>query len=300
MMYAPIVLFAFNRLEPLKRCVASLLDNSEAAETELFVFVDGPRANKTGEAEKVESVRQFVKEIKGFKTIETHFSDVNHGLGSSLIAGINEIINRYGRAIVVEDDLVCSKNFLAFLNQGLDYYENKKEVFSISSETVKIKAPEGYAYDNYFAPRAGCWGWATWKDRWETVDFELKDWKAVRRNKRKFNNWGGSDCFKLLEGWHTGKNKSWAIRFNYAQFLQHATSVFPMVSKVSNEGFDEGGTNCKPTIYNRFAMKGDESGRMDFKFNPDTKELPFIVRQRLFPVRLTIRIFAKIVNMFAR
>ena len=32
-MYAPIALFAFNRLEPLKRCVASLLENSEAAES---------------------------------------------------------------------------------------------------------------------------------------------------------------------------------------------------------------------------------------------------------------------------
>ena len=58
--YAPIVLFAFNRLEPLKACVSSLLRNSEVAETDLIVFVDGPRANKEGESEKVETVRKFV------------------------------------------------------------------------------------------------------------------------------------------------------------------------------------------------------------------------------------------------
>lgn len=296
--YAPIILFAFNRLEPLKRCLASLLENSEAAETDLIVFVDGARPHKEGEAAKVETVQSFVSQVKGFKSLETHFSDTNRGLGPSLIAGINDVISRYGKAIIVEDDLLCSSNFLSFLNQGLDYYQDKNEVFSISGETVKVKTPQGYSYDNYFAPRAGCWGWATWKDRWETVDFELKDWDVVKKNKCKFNRWGGSDCFKLLDGWHTGKNKSWAIRFNYSQFLQGKTSVFPVVSKVSNEGFEEDGTNCKKVRYNRFAMAGDKSGKKDFKFNPDTTEDPRFVRQRMKPVRLITRIYAKIVNMF--
>ena len=297
-MLAPIVIFAFNRLEPLKRCVASLLANSEVAESDLIVYVDGPRANKEGEAEKVEAVREYVKTISGFKSVTCHFSEVNRGLGPSLIAGINEVINQYGRAIIVEDDLNCSNNFLSFLNQGLDFYEDKKEVFSISGETVKVKAPQDYPFDNYFAPRAGCWGWATWKDRWNTVDFELKDWDSVVRNKRRFNQWGGSDCFGLLEGWHSGKNKSWAIRFNYSQFLQGKTSVFPVVSKVSNEGFEEDGTNCKKVRYNRFAMVGDKSGKKDFSFNPDMKEDVCFVRQRMKPVRLWIRIYSKIVNMF--
>jgi hypothetical protein len=194
--------------------------------------------------------------------------------------------------------LLCSNNFLSFLNQGLDFFQDKKEVFSISGETVKVKAPDGYSYDNYFAPRAGCWGWATWKDRWTTVDFELNNWESVKANKREFNRWGGSDCFKLLDGWHTGKNKSWAIRFNYSQYLQGKTSVFPVVSKVSNEGFEEDGTNCKKVRYNRFAMAGDKSGKKDFNFNPNTAEDPRFVRQRMKPVRLVTRIYAKIVNMF--
>ena len=297
-MYAPVVLFAFNRLEPLMRCVASLLSNSEAADTDLIVYVDGARSQKEGEAEIVKNVQDYVSKIKGFKSIETHFSTENHGLGPSLIAGINDVICRYGFAIIVEDDILCSTNFLSFLNQGLKYYQDKKEVFSISGETVKVNAPRGYSYDNYFAPRAGCWGWATWKDRWDSVDFELNDWESVKANKRKFNRWGGSDCFKLLDGWHTGKNKSWAIRFNYSQYLQGKTSVFPVVSKVSNEGFEEDGTNCKKVRYNRFAMVGDKSGKKDFNFNPDTTEDSRFVRQRMKPVRLWIRIYSKIVNMF--
>ena len=297
-MYAPIVLFAFNRVEPLKACVASLLRNSEAAETDLIVFVDGARPNKEGEKERVEAVKLFVNSISGFKSIETHFSETNKGLGPSLIAGINDAMGRFGRAIVVEDDLCCSSNFLSFLNQGLEFYKDKKEVFSISGESVMVKIPKGYAFDNYFAPRAGCWGWATWVDRWETVDFDLTDWTSVKKNRRDFNRWGGSDCFRLLNGWHTGKNKSWAIRFNYSQFLQKATSVFPVISKVSNEGFNNEGTNCKAVRYNRFTMIGDQSGKKDFLFNPNIAEDKRIVKQRMKPVRLATRIIAKIINAF--
>ena len=181
-MYAPIVIFAFNRLEPLKKCVAALLENSEAAETDLIVFVDGPRAMKEGEAEKVAMVREYVKTITGFKSLTYHFSEVNKKLGPSIIAGVTEVVNQYGRAIVIEDDLISSHNLLAYMNQGLDRYVQDKNVWSISGFSCKVKVPKGYDADAYFCPRSTSWGWATWKDRWMKCDWELKDWNAVVRN----------------------------------------------------------------------------------------------------------------------
>jgi len=295
-MNAPIIIFAFNRLKPLKACVAALLANTEAAESDLIVYVDGPRENKEGEAEKVDAVRQFVRTITGFKSLTYHFSNENKGLAPSVSAGVTEVINQYGKAIIVEDDITSATNFLSFLNQGLDFYEDCKEVFSISGESIRVKCPEGYNYSNYFAPRAGCWGWATWADRWNTVDFELKDWETVKRNKKAFNKWGGSDCYSLLDGWHKGKNSSWAIRFNYSQFIQGKTTCFPIVSKVTNEGFEEDGTNCKKVTYNRFKMDFDKSGQKDFRFKSEIEEDPLFVKQRLWDVRLSVRIYAKLRN----
>ncbi len=277
-------------------CVAALQANTEATESDLIVYVDGPRANKESEEEKVEAVRQFVRGIKGFKTLTYHFSDENKGLAPSVFAGVTDVINQYGKAIIVEDDIISSTNFLSFLNQGLDFYQDHKEVFSISGESIRVKCPMGYNYSNYFAPRAGCWGWATWADRWNSVDFELKDWNAVKQHKSAFNEWGGSDCFGLLDGWHKGKNSSWAIRFNYSQFLQGKTTCFPIVSKVINEGFEEDGTNCKKVKYNRFKMDFDRSGNKSFNFSKDIVELPYFVKQRLWPVQLWIRIYAKFRN----
>lgn len=294
--YAPIVLFAFNRLEPLKACVSSLLRNSEAAETDLIVFVDGPRANKEGESEKVETVRKFVKAITGFHKVETHFSEENKKLGPSIISGVTDVINRYGKAIVIEDDLIASRNMLAFVNYGLNKYENNPEVFSISAYTNRVKAPSGYEYDAYFAPRSTSWGWATWKDRWMNCDWILRDWEAVEKNAKAFNRWGGSDCFGMLKGWHDGRNQSWAIRFCYNQFVQDKVSLFPLISKIDNQGFDGSGTNCK--VYNRFKFDFDEGETKDFRMPVSFVVNPQLLKEALKYHSITIRIYSKIMNMY--
>ena len=294
-MYAPIVLFAFNRLEPLKQCVASLLGNNEAIESDLIVFVDGPRGHKDGEADKVGAVREYVKTITGFRSVTHHFSEINKKLGPSIIAGVTEVINQYGRVIVIEDDLIASENMLAYVNQGLNRYEHVREVFSISAYTNLVKIPKDYHYDAYFCPRSSSWGWATWKDRWDSVDWELKDWSSVQANAKDFNLWGGSDCFGMLKGWHEGRNQSWAIRFCYNQFIQDRQSLFPMVSKIDNEGFDGNGTNCKQ--YNRFRFEFDCSGKKQFSFPEAIDVNSQLKKEALKYHSIQKRIYSRIMNM---
>lgn len=294
MNYSPIVIFAFNRLSSLKACVDSLLSNLEASESDLIVFVDGPREGKEGEKKKVENVREFVKNITGFKSLTYQFSDINKGLATSIIDGVSYVMMRYGSTIVIEDDLICSSNFLAFMNQGLEKYESEKEVFSISGFSHPIKLKAGYNFDGYFAPRSGSWGWATWKDRWETVDWHLDNWEKVKKNKWQFNHWGGSDCFSLLKGWKRGSNNSWAIRFDYAQFVQKKTSLFPVVSEISNQGFTTGGTHCKDDNIHRYKMVMDQGGKKQFNLPDRIEEIAYIRKQRLWPNSLYVRIISKI------
>lgn len=292
MKYAPIIIFAFNRLEPLKATVASVLRNSEAAECDLFIFVDGARPHKEGEGEKVRGVREYVKTIQGFKSVTTCFSEANKGLGPSIIAGVTEVINRYGRAIVLEDDLILSQNCISFMNQGLDRYESESKVFSVCGYTNKIKVPKDYEFDSYFCTRSSSWGWATWADRWNSVDWELTDWEKYLSMKYAFNKWGGSDCFGMLQGWKEGRNKSWAIRFCFAQFLQDKLSLFPVVSKINNNGFDGEGTNCKK--YSRFKFEFDTSGNKEFR-NPNQIELNRIMyRSAMSYHSIILRIWSRL------
>lgn len=268
MQYAPIIIFAFNRLESLKNMVSSLLKNTESADSDLFVFVDGARQYKEGEVENVKNVQEYVKSITGFKSLHYIFSEKNKGLGPSIITGVTEIINMYGRAIVLEDDLMFTSNFLSFMNQGLEKYEFECKVFSICGYSNRVKRQEEYKADSYFCVRSSSWGWATWTDRWNSVDWKLEPFEQYLCKKSSFNKWGGSDCFGMLKGWHDGKNKSWAIRFCFAQFLQDKLSLFPIESKVINEGFDGKGTNCKK--WSRFKFDEDKSGKKHFVWPANT------------------------------
>ena len=292
MNYAPIVVFAFNRPDSLKNTVASLLTNSEAAESDLIVFVDGPHESKAGEAQKVCAVMEFVKGITGFKSVTYHFSEKNKGLGPSIIAGVTEVINEFGRVIVLEDDLIVQPNFLAFINQGLAHYELDDTVWSVCGYSNKVKTPQNYSADAYFCPRSSSWGWATWADRWNSVDWDLNDWSEVEANGKGFNKWGGSDCYSMLKGWHDGQNKSWAIRFCYAQFVQDKLSLFPVKSKIINDGFDGQGTNCKK--WSRFKCETDNSGKKNFVMPASTVVNKVLRKQALLYHSLLLRAYSKI------
>lgn len=269
MQLVPIIVFAFNRPEALKNTIHSLLQNEEAKDSDLHVFVDGARSNKTGEKEKVQAVQDFVKEITGFKSIHYTFSENNKGLGNSIIQGVTQIINQYGKAIVLEDDLVFASNFLSYMNQGLERYEKEEKVFSICGYSNKVKVPKEYEYDAYFCTRSSSWGWGTWADRWNSVNWDLEDWDKYTEMRKAFNKWGGSDCWKMLNDWKHGKNKSWAIRFCFAQFLQNKVSLFPTISKVKNDGFDGEGTNCKKWSRFKYEFDNTENKTFTFPVSPD-------------------------------
>lgn len=290
-MFAPIIVFAFNRPKSLNNTIHSLLQNEEAKDSDLYVFVDGARSNKVGEVEKVQAVQDFVKRIVGFKSIHYFFSENNKGLGNSIIQGVTQVINQYGKAIVLEDDLVFASNFLSYMNQGLERYEKEEKVFSICGYSNKVKVPQGYEYDTYFCTRSSSWGWGTWADRWNSVDWELKDWNKYTQMGKAFNKWGGSDCWKMLNDWKHGKNKSWAIRFCFAQFLQDKVSLFPILSKVRNEGFDGEGTNCKK--WSRFKSRFDKADTGEFKNPPQIELNKHFHKSTLYYRTLLIRLWSR-------
>lgn len=296
---APIIIFAFNRLGALKNTVSSLRENKEAQDSELFVFVDGPRPSKQGEEEKVEEVREYVKSITGFKSLYFSFSEKNKGLAHSIIESVSQVINKYGKVIVVEDDLVLMPNFLNYMNQGLSYYESNQRVMSVCGHSCKVKPPKDYPYDAYFFTRSSSWGWGTWKDRWEQVDWDLNDWDAVEANRRAFVKSQGSDVYKMLSDCKQGKNHSWAIRFCYAQFLLKKLSIIPNKSLVNNEGFGGDGTNCKK--YSRFKFELNESvEKLPFKLPSEVSLNLSLYKQVKWYHSIPLRLWSRIMYLIKR
>ena len=276
-MMTPVVLIAYNRPDALKKALEALAANELAARTDLYVRIDGPKGEK--DAEKVEAVRAVAREAQGFRSVEVFCAPENRGLAASVIAGVERVLEVSETVIVVEDDLVVSRGFLAYMNQALERYASEPMVFSVCGYSNRISVPEGYGYDAYFAPRSSSWGWGTWKDRWESVDWNPTP-ASLQKNARSFNRWGGSDCAKMLRDWMERRNQSWAIRFCYSQFLQGKVALFPIRSLVDpSAGFAGDGTNCRK--YSRFKFDFDPDGGAAFRFPSEVEVVDSFRRSAL-------------------
>lgn len=244
MSLAPIVLFLYNRPVHTQRTIEALLDNSLANKSDLIIFSDGPKDSIAQLA--VDKVRAYIKTIKGFNSIKVIERDVNLGLATSVITGVSEIIAQHGSAIVLEDDLITAPDFLSFMNAALINYKNEAKIFSIAGYNFPIDIPNDYENDVYFFPRGMSWGWATWSDRWEKADWDVKDYPEFKknRNKKKEFDKGGNDLSHMLSLQMNGLLDSWAIRWCYAIFNNKALCVYPVTSLIQNIGFDGSGTHC--------------------------------------------------------
>ncbi len=248
MSYAPIIIFVYNRADHFVQVYNALSACKEAKESDLFIFSDGAK-NDAGK-QKVNEVRSAVSAIKDsgdFKSVTVTESLVNKGLAASVIAGVTDVINKYGKAIVVEDDCKVSPFFLSYMNNALDYYESNKKIGSIAGYTPMIDLPDDYKNDVFAAYRSCSWTWATWKDRWEGVDWELKDIKDFYNSPKLIRrlNSNGSDRFMRLYRQTKGNGSSWSVRFGAHLVKNNLLTVYPRYSYNSNIGCDESGVHSK-------------------------------------------------------
>jgi O-antigen/teichoic acid export membrane protein len=267
---APVVLFVYNRPAHTRRTVESLLENHLAARSELFVFSDGGK-NRSDRA-AVEEVRRYVRGVEGFRSVTIVERDQNSGLAKSVISGVTEIFDKYERQIVLEDDLLTAPDFLTFMNDSLDRYEQETKIFSVSAFNFAVKVPEGYRYDSFCSHRSSSWGWGTWKNRWERVDWEVSDYAEFRANKvqQRLLNRGGADLSYMLGLQMAGAIDSWAIRWAYAHYKHESVAMLSTVSKVYNIGLDGSGVHCRRESVIQPALARDESIRRRF---PESIEL---------------------------
>ena len=240
--YAPILLFVYNRPEHLKQLIASLQANAEAAQSMLFIYTDAAR-NKADE-EQVNKVREVIRHIDGFASIEVIERATNWGLARNIIGGVTEQIRRYGRVIVLEDDLVVAPYFLRFMNDALEAYKDEPQVGHIQAcdFTQDASLP-----DTFLIKFTGSWGWATWERAWQHFNPDgqaLLNELENRRFTRRFDFNGNYRFTRMLRRQVQGKNNSWAIRWNASLFLKDILSLNVGRSLVQNNGFDGSGTHC--------------------------------------------------------
>lgn len=289
-MPAPIALFVYNRPRHAVRTIAALQANQYASESDLYIFSDAPKTSDPISA--VREVREYIKTVTGFASVKIVERGQNYGLARSIISGTDEVVKKYGRAIVLEDDMVTSPHFLRYMNEALALYENDEDVISIHGYVYPVggKLPE-----TFFLRGADCWGWATWRRGWELFEPDggkLLSELETRRLTDDFDFNGACSYTQMLRDQVTGKNDSWAVRWYASAFVRGKLSLYPGTSLVRNIGLDSSGTHCGETARydSRLAQAPIRLERLETVENSLVRELFSVYfRELSSPVRRFVR-----------
>lgn len=242
-MPAPIVVFAYNRPDHLQRTLTALRQNPLADQSDLFIYCDGAKAPH--QQATVDATRAVADAITGFAKITVIKRESNWGLAKNIVDGVTQIVQDYGRIIVVEDDILTSPHFLTYMNGALDLYDGNPKVACISGWCFPHDVPN--PPETFFLKGADCWGWATWADKWAIYNPDAEGMlKNIRHeNKAKeFDIGGHYDYTAMLRDAARGRNNSWAIRWYASAFLRDMYCLYPGYSLVKNIGLDGSGTHC--------------------------------------------------------
>lgn len=241
---APIALFVYNRPLHTRKTVEALARNECAADSVLYIFSDHAKSAEAASA--VNEVRSYIRGISGFKEVVIVEQTENFGLAKSIISGVSNLCAKYGRVIVLEDDLETSPYFLKFMNEALDFYENTPEVMHISG--CRYPVEDFGTEDTFFLHVPLCWGWATWQRAWLTFE---KDISVMQRFDRKmikhFNFDNTYSYWQQLVLNRSGKINTWFVFWYANLFLRGGLALFPARSLVNNIGMDDSGTHCGKT-----------------------------------------------------
>jgi hypothetical protein len=292
---APIALFVYNRPDHALKTLSNLKECNYASESSLFIFSDGPKnPDDPVQGEKIRKMREVIRSEKWCREVNYIESSVNRGLANSLIRGITDITNQYGKVIVVEDDLQLSLNFLKYMNEGLQLYENEPRVMSINAYIPKLK---GNLPETYFLHIPTWWGWATWKRAWDSFNPSAEDLmvKVKEKGKLAFDFNRSINWYRLLRRNFEGKVDSWAIRWYASVYVQNGYCLHPRQALVNNAGCDESGVHSYnssfmdtiiaenitvepvPIVYCNKARKALTRFNWMMKFN----DLPHYIKKRI-------------------
>ena len=246
---APVVLFVYNRPWHTEQTLSALMKNDLAAESELFIYSDGQKNNSDQKTlEDIRRVRSVIRKKQWCGKVHIIESDINRGLADSIVGGVTEIVNKYGKVIVLEDDIVTQKGFLQYMNDALNVYEEDERVMHITGYMCPhkgIKLSETFFYNLPFP-----WGWATWKRAWDHFNNDSNFlYKYFNENNlwEDFNTAGSDYLQYQLEANVRGELKTWFIKWHASLLIQNGLTLYPHKSLIHNIGFDASGVHCGQT-----------------------------------------------------
>lgn len=238
MVNTPVLFETFVRVDYARQ----VWDAIKAAQPKkLYFYSNKGRAEKEGEIERNNEIRSWVKEIDWDCELHTWFREECVNVYESLRGAIDWLFDNEEQGIILEDDCVPTLGFFSYADQLIEKFKDDKRIWFISGDNFINYNPGGYDY--IFSHHSQIYGWASWRDRWKSIDWNLSnvehfiegdyiryllpEKKQYRYMKARMINrkpW-------LLE------THCWDGIFFYNMLMNNALSIFPRENLVSNIGY---------------------------------------------------------------
>lgn len=230
----PVLIVTFNRPTKFK----TLLEKCrELGVRKIYVAIDGGQSDDI-QSQYDSTIIDFAKHYDGDLFILHR--KTNLGLATSVMSAVDLFFEKEIQGIVLEDDLDFGREFLEYCDDALRKFADDKRISMISGNQFfpHSNSQSDITFGNYPL----IWGWATWKDRWQSFRKTLEDNTIFQTP-----YWMPS---RVKYFWLIGlkraincETNSWAIVFATYNRFRQLICIYPVQNLVSNIGDDSSATH---------------------------------------------------------
>ena len=239
-----ILIIGFNRPALLE----NLLRIIDSGTRRIYVSIDAPR--NTQEWELVESskkVAEAFKSRRGEGKTLLNFRQKNLGLSKAVVSAIDWAFETEEKLIILEDDILPSKDFLSYMDHYLDRYQNDFHVWQVGDHNANPRTTLNRS--DYLSIFPMIWGWGTWRTRWKMYEKDLS--KFERKLVANLKSYVDSEILDSVfdDYWESrilalklGRD-TWDYQWAFSMWMHKSFSVQPGSNRTLNLGKNSFGTN---------------------------------------------------------
>jgi hypothetical protein len=253
-----VALFVFNRPDTTRRVFEAIRQVQPA---NLLLVADGPRPDRTGEAELCRQVRDLFARVDWPCDLHTNFAESNLGCQERMISGLDWVFSLFESAIILEDDCLPNQSFFPFCEELLERYRGDSRIAYIAgANLVQNRLRTEYSY--FFSRIGGIWGWATWRSQWQRYDRDLTDWPRFKAERLLSEIFEHPKAVKFWTGifdamYEKRGPDTWDYQWLYTCLRDNLVTAVSSVNLIANIGFRPDATHTTETD-SRFMLAASE------------------------------------------
>jgi hypothetical protein len=244
---SPVAMLIFNRPEQTRAVFAQI---AQARPTKLLLVADGPRPERSGEAELCAAARAAVlDQIDWPCEVRTNFSPTNLGCRRRISSGLDWVFTQTEEAIILEDDCLPDRSLFRFLDEMLAHYRDDHRIMMISAFNP---VPGGWlpeVQEYHYSYCGSIWGWASWRRAWRCYDVRMSLWANGAIQERVKDVFADPELYtarmEAYDRTYRGLIDTWDYQWSFARAIHSGLSIVPSVNLVTNIGFGADATHTR-------------------------------------------------------